>query len=97
MYHDLFPIHQGERRSCFSADTLTNAGVDDVGSYRKVHIFERAGERSLTLLSAGNLATTQAALCHPQQKVNNTEYDSLFLAVKSAAENQPCISSTATG
>lgn len=46
----------------FAADTRTNAGVDHIAHFRKMHIFERHGERSLVLLTAGNLATSQAVI-----------------------------------
>lgn len=46
----------------FAADTRTSAGVDDVRTYNKLHVFEFAGERVFAVLSAGNLATTQAVL-----------------------------------
>lgn len=48
----------------FAADTRTSAGVDDVRSYSKLHTFEVPGERLFVILSAGNLATTQAVLNH---------------------------------
>lgn len=44
------------------ADSRTNAGVDHVSIYRKMQVWEKAGERVLTLSSAGNLAITQATL-----------------------------------
>ena len=43
----------------FASDTRTNAGVDDVTAYGKMHVFTPAEDRLLVLLSAGNLATTQ--------------------------------------
>lgn len=46
----------------FAADTRTSAGVDDVRTYNKLHIFRRPGERVFVLQSAGNLATTQSVL-----------------------------------
>lgn len=48
----------------FAADTRTSAGVDDVRSYSKLHCFDIPGERVFVILSAGNLATTQAVLNH---------------------------------
>jgi len=48
----------------FAGDTRTTAGVDDVRSHPKLHSFELPGERVFVLLSAGNLATTQAVLNH---------------------------------
>lgn len=44
----------------FAADSRTNAGVDDVSTYRKLTAFERPGERLMVLLASGNLAVTQA-------------------------------------
>jgi len=46
----------------FMSDTRTNAGVDDISQVRKMNSWEVPGERVITLLSAGNLATTQAVV-----------------------------------
>jgi len=43
-------------------DSRTNAGVDNVSIYRKVHVFQPAPDRFFVLESAGNLATTQEVL-----------------------------------
>jgi putative proteasome-type protease len=43
----------------FASDSRTNAGVDYVTSYSKMHVFTPANDRVFVLLSAGNLATTQ--------------------------------------
>jgi len=51
-----------DRGLVFMSDTRTNAGVDNVSTFRKMHSWVRAGERVLVLLSAGNLATTQAVV-----------------------------------
>lgn len=44
------------------ADTRTNAGVDNISSYRKLHIYKTPGERILAVATAGNLSVTQTAL-----------------------------------
>jgi putative proteasome-type protease len=44
------------------ADTRTNAGLDNVSVFRKLHIFEKPGERILAIASAGNLSLTQSVL-----------------------------------
>jgi putative proteasome-type protease len=44
----------------FLSDSRTNAGVDQISTFRKMTVFEHPGERMLVLLSAGNLAVTQA-------------------------------------
>jgi putative proteasome-type protease len=46
----------------FCSDSRTNAGADVLSSYSKMHVFELDAERMIVLLSAGNLATTQAVL-----------------------------------
>ena len=46
----------------FAADTRTNAGIDNVAQYRKLHVWRKAGDRVLVLLSAGNLAVTQSVI-----------------------------------
>ena len=46
----------------FASDSRTHAGADHVSTFSKMHAFEQPGERVICLLSAGNLATTQAVL-----------------------------------
>jgi putative proteasome-type protease len=43
----------------FLSDTRTNAGVDNVGTYRKLYVFHPTEDRTFVIQSAGNLATTQ--------------------------------------
>ena len=40
----------------FLADTRTNAGVDNVGTYRKLHVLRPAPDRVFVRESAGSLA-----------------------------------------
>ena len=42
--------------------TRTNAGVDNISTYRKLHVFRPAADRIFVLQSAGNLASTQEVL-----------------------------------
>ncbi len=44
------------------ADTRTNAGLDNVSTFRKLHIFSKPGERIMAVASAGNLAISQSVL-----------------------------------
>jgi putative proteasome-type protease len=44
------------------ADTRTNAGLDNVSTFRKLHVFNRPGERIMAVASAGNLAISQSVL-----------------------------------
>ena len=43
-----------------ASDSRTNAGVDRVSTFSKMHVFEKPGERVFVLLSAGNLSITQS-------------------------------------
>lgn len=44
------------------ADTRTNAGVDNISSYRKLHILSDAPDRLVVVATSGNLSITQTAL-----------------------------------
>ncbi len=44
------------------SDTRTNAGVDNISTFCKMHVCEVPGDRVIVLLSAGNLATTQSVI-----------------------------------
>lgn len=46
----------------FASDSRTNAGVDHIAIFKKLHVFQREGERVLVIQSAGNLATTQSII-----------------------------------
>jgi putative proteasome-type protease len=46
----------------FLSDSRTNAGVDQINTFRKMSTFQQSPERALVLLSAGNLAITQAVV-----------------------------------
>ncbi len=49
-----------EQGLVFASDSRTNAGPDQVSVYGKMHVLLEAPDRYFVLLSAGNLATTQA-------------------------------------
>lgn len=44
----------------FLSDSRTNAGVDHVGTFRKMSVYELPGERVMVLMTAGNLSISQA-------------------------------------
>ena len=44
------------------ADTRTNAGVDNISTFRKLHIFTDPGKRIMAIASAGNLSISQSVL-----------------------------------
>ena len=44
----------------FLSDSRTNAGLDAISTFRKMLIYERAGDRFMVMLSAGNLSISQS-------------------------------------
>ena len=46
----------------FMSDTRTNAGLDNISTFKKMTTWSEPGQGVLTLLSSGNLATTQAVV-----------------------------------
>lgn len=61
----------------FASDTRTNAGVDQVAIFPKMHVFEVKGERVLTLLTAGNLGITQSVVSRLREGVKNGDVANL--------------------
>lgn len=53
----------------FMSDSRTNAGIDQLGVYSKMHVFDEADDRFFVLLSAGNLATTQAVVARLRREL----------------------------
>ncbi|WP_088280478.1 proteasome-type protease [Ideonella sp. A 288] len=44
----------------FLSDSRTNAGIDQISTFRKMMVYEKAGDRFMCLLSAGNLSVSQS-------------------------------------
>ncbi len=44
----------------FLSDSRTNAGLDQISTFRKMIVYEKPGERFMVLLSAGNLSISQS-------------------------------------
>lgn len=64
-----------DRGLVFAADTRTNAGVDNISTFKKLHIWEEPGERVIALMSAGNLAITQAVVSLLTEHITSADND----------------------
>lgn len=53
----------------FLADSRTNAGVDQINTFRKTSVFEKAGDRALVLMTSGNLAITQSMVSVLRERI----------------------------
>ena len=59
-----------DRGIVFASDTRTNAGIDNVSTFSKMHVWERRGDRVIVLMSAGNLAFTQSVVSLLNEKID---------------------------
>ena len=57
---------------CLS-DTRTNAGLDNIAIYRKMFFFEVAGERVITIMTAGSLSITQTTIARLREASDDPE------------------------
>jgi len=59
------------------ADTRTNAGIDNIATFRKLHVVERPGERILGICTSGNLSVSQSVMSYLQEGIENEESGTL--------------------
>lgn len=64
----------------FLADSRTNAGVDQISTFRKATVFEKRDERVMVLMSAGNLAIAQSLINILRECNDDATADSIFTA-----------------
>ncbi|WP_439575202.1 peptidase [Phreatobacter sp.] len=55
------------------ADTRTNAGLDNISTFRKLHVFQQPGDRAMVLASAGNLSITQSVIGYLSEGIPDPE------------------------
>ena len=53
------------------ADTRTNAGLDNVSTFRKLHVYTQPGERIMALASSGNLSVSQSVVAMLNEGMEN--------------------------
>ncbi|WP_243444627.1 peptidase [Pacificimonas flava] len=67
------------------SDSRTNAGVDNISSYRKLHVYERP-DRFVAICTAGSLSVTQSALLRLDEGLEGSDERKL-----ETIDNQPNI------
>ncbi|MDE3078722.1 MAG: proteasome-type protease [Paracoccaceae bacterium] len=55
------------------SDTRTNAGLDNISTYRKMFTFEDPGERVIVVLTAGSLSVTQTTMARLAEAIESPE------------------------
>ena len=65
------------------SDTRTNAGLDNIATYRKMFVYETPGERVIAILTAGSLSVTQTTIARLREAMEDpdaTETSSILKA-----------------
>ena len=62
------------------SDTRTNAGIDNISTYRKMFLFEEPGERVIAIMTAGSLSVTQTTLAQLQDEIEDPDRPSIMNA-----------------
>jgi putative proteasome-type protease len=55
------------------ADTRSNAGLDNIATFRKLHLFQKPGDRIIALSTAGNLAVSQSVVNFLSEGIENPD------------------------
>lgn len=78
----------------FMSDTRSNAGIDNISSFKKLYTWTSSGNAMLTLMTAGNLATTQSVVSLLDERMKSYDarepvlgtMDSMFQAARTVAD-----------
>ena len=65
------------------SDTRTNAGLDNIATYRKMYFFEDPGERVIVIMTAGSLSVSQTTMARLREAIDDpdsTETSSILKA-----------------
>jgi putative proteasome-type protease len=55
------------------SDTRTNAGLDNISTYRKMFTFEDPGERVIVIMTAGSLSVTQTTIAELREAIEDPD------------------------
>lgn len=55
------------------SDTRTNAGLDNISTYRKMFTFEEPGERVIVIMTAGSLSVSQTTIAQLREAIDDPE------------------------
>jgi putative proteasome-type protease len=62
-----------EKGLVLMSDTRTNSGVDNISTFRKMFHWHVPGERLIAVMTAGNLATTQAVISQLEERTKGPD------------------------
>lgn len=55
------------------SDTRTNAGLDNISTYRKMFTFEDPGERVIVIMTAGSLSVSQTTIAQLREAIEDVD------------------------
>ena len=55
------------------SDTRTNAGLDNISTYKKMFTIEQPGERVVVILTAGSLSVTQTVIAKLEEALEEDQ------------------------
>ncbi|QFT62729.1 proteasome-type protease [Roseivivax sp. THAF30] len=61
------------------SDTRTNAGLDNISTYRKMFTFETPGERVIAIMTAGSLSVTQTTIARLTEAIEHGDENSSIM------------------
>ncbi len=64
----------------FASDSRTNAGLDQISSFKKMRSFYEPNNRAIVILSSGNLSITQNAINQLEHQSRNSDCDNIWNA-----------------
>jgi len=70
----------------FASDSRTNAGVDHIGRFCKMRVFEQRDDRVIAIVGAGNLSITQNAVNLLEQRSRSLEWSQSIFTTESMFE-----------
>ena len=68
-----------DRGLVMAADTRTNAGLDNIATFRKLNTWQKPDDRVFIILSAGNLAVTQSVIASLDEAIHDIHADTASL------------------
>ena len=75
----------------FLSDSRTNAGIDQISTFRKATVFQKPGDRVLVLQSAGNLAITQTVVSILRENIHKGDAACNLMNVPNVFEAARCV------
>jgi putative proteasome-type protease len=75
----------------FLSDSRTNAGVDNISTFRKMTVIERPDDRVIVMLTAGNLAISQAVVSLLQEHLETPDPELTLLTAQNMSEVARCL------